>query len=65
VIELKFPKAMPSNIGVEVNFTASVVGTKVYAVNWPITLARVFKLESNPKQKGGCTDQALADKPFM
>jgi len=65
VIELKFPKAVPSIIGVEVNFTASVVGTKVYAVNWPITLARDFAPDSNPKQKGGCYDQLLAAKPFM
>lgn len=65
MIELKFPKAVPSSIGVEVNFTASVVGTKVYAVNWPITPARDFAPDSNPKQKGGCIDQTLADKAFM
>jgi len=40
-------------IGVEVNFTAIVVGTKVYAVIYPRTEIRVFAAESNPKQKGG------------
>jgi len=44
---------VPSKIGVEVNLTASVVGTKVHAVNYPNVEARVFALESNPKQKGG------------
>lgn len=53
VTELKAACVVPSKIAVEVNLTASVVGTKVYAVNYPNADPRVFALESNPKQKGG------------
>ena len=64
-IELKLAWAVPSKIGVEVNFTASVVGTKVYAVNYPSCEVRVEAADVNPKQKGGWTAQALAAKAFM
>jgi len=52
VIEFNFGCSAPSKI-VVVNFTASVVGTKVYAAIYDKVAVSVAKVLEVPKQKGG------------